>query len=400
MNTKKLFQVGNQQVRARSDAGLSGAMLKWLPPGTRLEADAASRRELDGWIWWKHQEGWSAERNLDGSIVYLQEIAAAPVPNFAPIGQAAVPTPPPVTPALVTPPVPVPVAKKTYQVGTIQVRVRDHPGLNTSTLKWLLPGTRIEVEITSRRELDGFVWWKHAEGWSAERSVDGQTVFLVEPGTVLQPVPVPVNVPPSGVLDVSQLPMRESLFKRLPVSLNETRWWQYFGNNVFAYNLWRDGTRWYAYAQGLHGGVDFGNSSQPGVQVYAGVEGTYVLRDTQYTKPNGLWVKVGDYTIIYGHLANPRLFNKGDRIAPDTVLGEFEFGAGKQNHLHLEVRYKDRYIVNPLLLMPDAMRNPIFDKFRPDATYFYRDANWTKWQSPFDQPVLVLGGMLIGPHAR
>lgn len=395
MNTqpKKLFQVGSQQVRARADAGLSGAMLKWLPSGTRLEADPNSRRELDGWVWWKHQEGWSAERNLDSSVVYLFEIAAAPVP------QPAAPTPTPLPPTPSVPAAPTPVMKKAYQVGSNQVRVRDNPGLNSNTLKWLLPSTRIEVDVTTRRELDGFVWYRHAEGWTAERSLDGRTVFLIEPGSVIQPAPVPVNIPSSGILDVNTLPMRESLFKKLPVTLEETRWWQYFGNNVFAYNLWRDGTRWYAYAQGLHGGLDFGNSSTPGIQVRAGVEGTFIQRDTQYTKPNGMWVKVGDYTIIYGHLINPRPFNRGDVIGVDTVLGEFEFGVGRQNHLHLEVRYKDRYIMNPLLFMPDTMRTPIINKFRPDATYFYRDATWNQWQSPFDQPVLVMNGALIGPHA-
>ena len=186
-------------------------------------------------------------------------------------------------------------------------------------------------------------------------------------------------------------------FERLPLSLIQTLWWQYFGNNVYARRIWLQGRQWYKYSQGLHGGLDFGNSRDRSVQIVAGVTGTFKFHDRVYTRPSGLWIKVGDYTVIYGHLANPRLFRVGDTIQPATVLGELEYGG--QNHLHLEVRYKDRWIINPLLLMPEAMRSSIISKFPPSEDYFYRSASWTQWQMPLDQPIITLGGPIIGPNA-
>ncbi|MBZ0278545.1 MAG: hypothetical protein K8I60_20525, partial [Anaerolineae bacterium] len=276
------------------------------------------------------------------------------------------------------------------------------------SVKWLAPGTTIAVVPTSRTEADGWVWWQHADGWSAEKKVDGSEVNLFEPGTVkIDPAQAAkvtksplsdVKLAPDGLPDVNQLPMRDSIFKRLPVDLDKTRWWQYYGNNNFAVNLWKEGKTWYKYAQALHGGLDFGNSNDKGVLIYAGVDGTFNKLDTKFTRPNGQWVTVGDYTIIYGHLTNPRPFNPGDVITPDTVMGEIDLGG--QNHLHLEVRYLGKWILNPLLFMPGDLRDQLMKKFPPGEKYFYKDAGWNQWQTPFDQPVLTLGGSIIGPMAR
>jgi hypothetical protein len=295
-------------------------------------------------------------------------------------------------------------AKKVFQVGDDQVRVRDMPDLDGNMLKWLSSGQSVEVDPDSRTEADGYVWWQHADGWSAERNVDGTAVFLYEPGKVVSaPVmrhavaEVDVRTVSGDIADGSALPGRDSLFRRLPVDLDQVVFWQYYGNNVFAHDLWRDGKQWYRYAQGLHGGLDFGNSATRGVPIYAGLEGEFYKHDTRYTRPNGLWVRVGNYIVIYGHVANPRSFQVGQPIGVDTVMGEIDFGG--QNHLHLEVRYKGRWIVNPLLLIPKEMRDAITAKFPPSERYFYQSSRWTKWQSPLDQPVIKLGGELIGPHA-
>jgi hypothetical protein len=36
--------------------------------------------------------------------------------------------------------------------------------------------------------------------------------------------------------------------------------------------------------------------------------------------------------------------------------------------------------------------------------HFYRDATWTQWQTPYDQPILKLSAPgaveIIGPHGR
>jgi len=385
VQSKKVFQVGSVGVRVRSAPGLQGATLKYLSPGQSLQVDSGSRTEADGYVWWKHAEGWSAERNVDGSEVYLVES----VPVVSPPPQRSAP----VIDSTVDQESEEPSAKKAFQVGSVGVRVRSAPGLQGATVKYLSPGQSLQVDPGSRTEADGYVWWKHAEGWSAERSVDGSEVYLVES------VPVTVSTPPASVdtPDGDKLPLLNELFKRLPVNLEQTQWWQYYGNNVFAYDLWREGKRWYKYAQGLHAGLDFGNSNTRGVLVRAGVEGVFHKHDTSAYRPNALWVKVGDYTLIYGHLTNPRSFQPGQPIGASTVLGEIEFGG--QQHLHLEVRYQNCWIVNPLLLMPAVMREGLFQKFPPSGEYFYRGGGWTRWQTPLDQPMLKLSGELIGPHA-
>ena len=400
---RKLFRAGSSQVRVREEPHLRGAMVRWIQPGELVEVDADSRQEADGYVWWRHNEGWSAERSLNGEAVFLIDVP----PLLAPAPAPAVPTPSP-TPATPEPSAPAPTPapppdvgefqppppKKPFRVSSVKVRVRAEPNLQGQMLKWLDPGTLIECDGGSRREADGYVWWRHNEGWSAERNLAGSEVYLVDPSVPVD-IPAPrTNEPPT----VETLPLRDSLFKRLPVDFEKILWWQYFGNNVYARRIWLQGLRWYSYSQGLHGGLDFGNSRDRGVLVYAGVEGTFKFHDRAYTRPNGLWVKVGDYTVIYGHLTNPRLYRVGDPIGPDTILGEIEFGG--QNHLHLEVRYQDRWIINPLLLFPPHMRDRLITRFPPSSDYFWRDAHWYQWQTPLDQPIITLGGPIIGPNAR
>jgi hypothetical protein len=391
--SKKLFTVA-EPLSVRAEPGLNGKWLTQLTAGLTLEAEPDSRREMDSFVWWKHNYGgWSAEKALNGPKVYLKEAttaASATSTSAASSGAASA------QPEQKTPTITVSISKKkSWRVGNQEVRVRREPGLRGAEVKWVAVGTLLECDESSCREVDGYVWWQHSEGWTAERSVDGISIFLVDPSTPIATTPTTFA---SGLPDPKSLPMLNSVFQRLPVDLDKTLWWQYYGNNNFAYNLWAKGTFWYKYAQGLHGGVDFGNSNHQGILMYAGVTGTFQQLDRQYTPPSGQWVTVGDYTIIYGHCQNPRPFKPGDVITPDTIMGELQFGG--QNHLHLEVRYKSRWLVNPLLLMPEAMRNSLLAKFPQGSKYFYSDATWKKWQTWDDQPVLILGGPLIGPHAR
>ena len=403
---EKTFQAGSVPVRVRSAPSLQGESLKYLSAGQTIKVDAASRTEKDGYVWWEHAEGWSAERNTDGTEVFLiasQESAPAVSKPPAKPSAPAVSKPPakPSTPEASKPPAKKEKAaeKKTFQVGNVPVRVRSAPSLQGESLKYIAAGQTLKVDAGSRTEKDGYVWWEHAEGWSAECSTNGKETYLFAPGKAVSAPAAPSAPPPASASSVGgqDLPMRDALFKRMPVDFDKTVWWQYYGNNVFAHKIWREGKRWYAYAQGLHSGLDFGNSSARGVLIYAGLEGTFFKHDTQYTKPNGLWVKVGDYLVIYGHVANPRSFQVGQPIGVDTVMGEIEFGG--QQHLHLEIRYKGTSIVNPLLLMPEDMRNSLIQKFPPSGEYFYRGGGWSKWQTPLDQPVLQMGGPPIGPVA-
>jgi hypothetical protein len=391
---KKLFRAGSFPVRVRSEPHLRGATLSWVQPGDILEVSIGSRIEADGQVWWHHVAGWSAERSINGAQVYMIDVpprpSIAPVPATpAPIPVPPAPVPAPTRPVESQPPPP----KKSFRVGSLKLRARRDPNLRGETLTWIDPGTLLEVDGGSRTEADGYIWWRHNIGWSAECNLAGSEIYLVDPD-------VRVDLPASRgdvTPTLDSLPMRNALFERLPMALTQTLWWQYFGNNVYARRIWLQGNQSYKYAQSLHGGLDFGNSRDRGIQVVAGVTGSFKFHDRVYTRPHGLWVKVGDYTVIYGHLANPRLFRVGELIRPETILGELEYGG--QNHLHLEVRYKDRWIINPLLLMPEAMRANVIGKFPPSDDYFFRSANWTQWQAPLDQPIITLGGPIIGPNA-
>jgi hypothetical protein len=389
VSASKVFKIGSVPVRVRSKPSLQGASLKYLDAGLTLKVDPGSRTEADGYVWWQHDEGWSAERSANGSEVFLlasdeDEPAQPSAPS--PPKTKEKPKPTPTT------------AKKAFQIGSVPLRVRSKPSLQGASLKYLDAGLKLKVDPGSRTEADGYVWWQHDEGWSAERSADGKEIYLFEPGpdpSAPKPsAPVPQVAMPAG----AKLPLQGEVFKRLPVDLARTEWWQYYGNNRFAHQIWNEGKRWYQFSQGLHAGLDFGNSSTQGVQVYAGVEGVFHKRGTDYYKPNGMWVEVGDYLIVYGHLVNPAPLQVGQAVGPDTLLGEIQYGG--QQHLHLEVRYGADKIVNPLLLMPQDLQNSLYQKFPPSAEYFYSDGNWTRWQSPLDQPVLKQGGPILGPHAR
>lgn len=368
-----------ESVRVRQAPGLNATFVRWLEPGQTINVDATSRTEADGYVWWRHAEGWSAECALDGSATYLVDPATLPPatpPEAPPPGEQA--------------------ATRTFQAGHQQVRIRDIPALRGVHLGWLLPGEQITVRRSSRTVADGYVWWAHERGWSAECSASGAERYLFDPAEFANRPPVPGPRFEEGLPLPETLPLLDGLFSRLPIPLEKTHWWQYFGNNVFAYNLWASGARSYAYAQGLHGGVDFGNS-QEAVPVVAGLNGVFIKRETRYTLPNGMWVKAGDYTVIFGHLANPAPLAPGAAITPETVLGTLELGG--QNHVHVEIRYRERWIVNPLLFMPPALRESLIAKFPPGPRYFYRDEAWNRWVTPLDQPVLILAGPLIGPHA-
>jgi murein DD-endopeptidase MepM/ murein hydrolase activator NlpD len=403
---KKTFIINAAQVRIRREPSLKGAMVRWLPKDTRVEVEESSRREADGYVWWQHAEGWSAEKDVASKELLMVEAPATEAAKPAAPDAAAKPVTP--TPSEPAPAAPAPDSAKTtaegkarteWQVGGVQVRVREQAGIGGRFIRWIAPGTRLTVDPNSRMEKDGYIWWRHNEGWTAEATSDRAEVFLVEPGTDISPAAVSaVPVTAEGLPDVTKLPQLGALFSRLPVDLAMTKWWQYFGNNVFAFNLIRDGKNWYSYCQGLHGGLDFGNSSDKGVPIYAGLNGTFSRVDTKYYKPNGIFVKVGDYLVIYGHLENPRSFAPNAPITPDTVLGEIQLGG--QAHLHLEVRYKDRWIINPLVLFPQAFQDQILAKFPPGPKYFYQENGWNRWIAPYDQPVLTLSGSIIGPHGK
>lgn len=374
------------RVRTRSEPSLSAPDVvpdSTLPIGATFTLDRENTVVADGYVWVKHAKGWSAIRSTNGSQVFIQVTKQE--------NSTSQPTPTPPT----TPTTPPPVKPEGVEFqATEEVRYRASPGLSGKPLGWLAKNEKVMVDGSSRTQTDGFIWVKHNKGWSAERSINGAIVYLAKP----------LGAPEIGTSPHTHLPHLKTLIKRLPVNIDQTNYFQYFGNNVFAYtdgkNFNYDG-----YSQGLHGGLDFLNTAS-GIPVYAGVEATYI--NVRWNSPNrSVWLKVGDYTLIYQHITNPRSFKAGDKIYPDTVIAEIE--PLPWYHLHFEIRYQETWIVNPLLLMSDALVNQIVGKFHPNRaatggvsqlSYFYKTPSWTKWTLPLDQPLIRLGGPVIGPRGR
>lgn len=386
----------------RREPGLAAERLsRFLNTGARITVDAGSRTEKDGFIWWQHDAGWSAEGKIDGSSSYMKLVATSQ-PEVEDGGTPENGTTPDATqPDSTTPETsgggsdsdssttaapPVTGETQKFKVLTnLSIRVSPSLSAERTEESQLLAGRVITVQSDSRTEAEGYVWWQHDAGWSAERNLSGTTVFLGDPAT---PVPGAIPLDDAGLPIVDQLPEANKLIQRLPVAHDQVQWVQYFGNTQFAF---QNGRRWsyHTFAQGLHSGLDLGNNSPSGIPVYAGVHGNF-LRNNRY----GLAVKSGDYVIIYQHLYKNTTFVAGGPVTPDTVLGEM---TPRDVHLHLEIRLSaEKWIVNPLLLMPEAMRQGIMDKFPTFARHFQP---YDRWQTPVDQPVIVRGGPVIGPTA-
>lgn len=267
--------------------------------------------------------------------------------------------------------------KTTFLVSTFALNTRTQPATDAQTLiagGQLHMGERVVVLNSSRTETEGFVWFRHRGGWSAERTSDRREVYLVD---VDDPLPLPAFQ-----------------FQRLPLDLNLQQWLYYYGNTVFAFR-YGEQNNYNGYSQGLHGGLDFGHPG--GIPVYAGVNGIWDGRGSAFG-PNRVDVVIGDYRIIYGHVAKPANIPRGTPVNPNTIVGEIDFG---QRHMHLEIRYQNQnYILNPFIFMSQAMRDALITKFPPEGDYaFYSSPRWQQWLTPFDQPTIIRGGPVIGPKA-
>lgn len=136
-------------------------------------------------------------------------------------------------------------------------------------------------------------------------------------------------------------------FSRIPVSVASLVGIQWFGATQRAYDLWKKGDGIYSYCRGTHCGFDL--LAPYGTPVFAGVYGVVeIVYDIEkglhpYEGPYKVRVRVGDYTITYGHTdGSPRL-NRGDPVYPWTIIGGVGNMGGKPNsgeidHIHLEIR--------------------------------------------------------------
>lgn len=365
-----VFQVINGPISIRQTPDVSSEKLGELRQNETIEIDKSSMVDRGGYIWWRHHLGWSAERRSDNSAVFMIRVPAMLNPPLALPGKWQDGTP-----------------YRYFEVVNGPLSIRREPDISADRIGTLYNREQIEVDPETRMVLKGLVWWRHVQGWSVERAVTGPQVFL-------KPLRALTQAPSTG--GFTPFP----IFTHHPVALSDTQWVQYFGNTRFAYNLRLQRKYWYNYSQGLHGGFDYGCNRA--VPVYAGVEGNIidVRYNTSVYTPNFTRVRVGPFMVIYGHIAAPADFKAGAAVTPKTILGYID--AGGQNHLHLEVRYRNQ-IVNPLLVMPEEMRQSITSRWKNASKHFYSDALWSQWLSPMDQPILELQTkgreVIIGPHA-
>ena len=272
-----------------------------------------------------------------------------------------------------------------WQVLALTLPVHDAPGASSVRSGRLEQGDVLHVPEDDARlvEAEDYLWLRHDTGWSAVRRLDGRSEFL---------------------LNLDKLPLLGSLLQRHPVNLDEVNWVQYYGNTSFAWRRGRDFS-YHRYAQGLHSGLDYGCYSDewPGPRVFAGLEGVSAGRGYKYG-PNRLDVRVGPYRIIYGHLGSPGNLPREAPVTPWTVMGHIE---DTVYHLHLEIRYKDSFILNPLLFMPRQLVVDFVDRFPlrvprggdGHVMRFMQTESWDRWLQPLDQPAIRLGGEVIGPTA-
>lgn len=363
--------------------------------GKEISVDPLSRTELANYVWWKHDLGWSAECSVNGKEIYMKEVFDSPPkgPIIDPAKRVTLPE----------------TWKGKYVLQVAQAaKVRNQPstdprGMILITLK---RGKLVTCDLDNIVEADGYFWTRHELGWSVIMSIDGKQVFLAEPGTV----PGLIYIGPNGP-KAEELPGYRSLITRHPLNLNDIQWFQYFGNNMWAY-VHGKSYGYDRYSQGLHGGLDYGNSLRSGIVVYAGIEGEYVK--TEYPSRNNarVLVKSGDYLFIYQHITSARYYAPGQKITPDMPLCNIEHKSidNGWDHLHLEVRYMDEWIINPLLLMTEQLYNEIIARFNPtkpnesygkmdsSLQFFYSSPRWNKWNTPLDQPMIKYCGPGIGPR--
>lgn len=261
-----------------------------------------------------------------------------------------------------------------FEVVNGPLRVRNAPIIEPRALIAgisLSTGQQIKVDANSRTEAGGCVWWHHQAGWSAERRLDGTEHYMVQVA--------------GKSLSVG------FTFDRLPVNLSDISWVQYYGNAKFAF---QHGTahNYDQYSQGLHGGIDFG-SAQGGFPVFAGVTGVVDSQQHMFG-PRRIDIVVGNFRIIYGHLSatDAIMVANGQSVTPGTQLG---VASAEEQHTHLEIRHGG-IIVNPLLHFSSIDQQAIFNKFDPANVF----QPYGQWQSPLDQPDILIGGKVIGPTAH
>ena len=401
-----------------------------LHPDTVLEVDLNSRTATNGYVWLEHQQGWSPEQTTDGDTIFLQIVeeeskVITPVvdpeltvridtsamnpedwdvleyldelmdDNTVPAARDYQADTKPIQPVSITPVI--------HHLKTTQwLTVYDKPSLEaTPHAERIAPGEVVRFDAQTIQEVDSLIWVEHEQGWSTWKSTDDAIVYLTELDSIEDLLPNSDARP-----DINSLPASGALFNTLPVRLHEIMWFRYYGNTVHAFNN-GDQLGYNTYSQGLQPGLDFGNSSARGIEVFAGIHGTFIQTVRRTDQDQQIWIQQGDYMLIYRHIQNPVRMRFGEPVEPNTQIAQIHPSPGL-NHVRLEVHYQEKWLINPLLLMTDTMVNALTKRFPPDKSrarhqsnlyHFFRSAEWKQWTTPLDQPILELYQAIIGPRS-
>ena len=216
------------------------------------------------------------------------------------------------------------------------LNIREKPSTAARKKDGLASGDVIELLPNVKQfQADGFMWVEHTLGWSARRSDSGH-IYLED-------------------FDWG------TRFTRMPIKMAYVSWVQPFGDTIQARRYHQET---YEYSDGKHGGIDFGVDIE-NVPVYASTYGAI----TKITS-TGIRIAVPPYTVIYEHMAGiPNEFDVGYEVTPDTFIGVIDFSVPSNAHLHVEVRWKDKLIINPSQLLPPInWGNIVWREYPANAT--------------------------------
>jgi len=254
------------------------------------------------------------------------------------------------------------------------LRVREEPSLESRVIGYLPDGSIFESDTSQQVRNGKYVFLAHSEGYSAICNLFD--LFAV-------PIRMTWNERPDKI----EFPR---LITQSPVDLDLIKWQQPYGNTSYAYHfahLWG----YERYSQGLHGGWDLGVENGKNVPVQAGVRGIFVGSNS-----NTVRIKWGDISFIYQHLRNIPDFYTGQPIFPDTRIGDIQQLHAYNFHVHIEVRYKEAWIINPIYLFSEQIADVLLEGLK-DKQHFYQTDSFRKWGSPLEQPIIQLGGGNISP---
>src|SRR5690606_30802297 len=121
----KRFRIMSRSVNVRAAPSLSSrAVSASLRAGMEIVVRADAWRESDGYVWWQHSTGWSAERTINSNQRLMMDLTPE-IPRVDP-NQPPVPAPTPPIP----PSTPVPGGFHRYRVVALGVTIRDEPNTN------------------------------------------------------------------------------------------------------------------------------------------------------------------------------------------------------------------------------------------------------------------------------